>query len=125
MDIPSVVSKYLGETEKNMRSLFDRVEAAAGILLFDDADALFERRADPCESALAQVRAELEALKAEIVKREVTLKALLLEVERLRAQVEEARDDRGASESLEQILKALAKAADTLNEICNAVDHLS
>jgi SpoVK/Ycf46/Vps4 family AAA+-type ATPase len=38
------VSKYIGETEKNLGRLFDAAENSASILLFDEADALFGKR---------------------------------------------------------------------------------
>lgn len=42
--LSKVVSKYIGETEKNLRKLFNRAEQSNAILLFDEADALFGRR---------------------------------------------------------------------------------
>jgi AAA+ superfamily predicted ATPase len=44
VDLSSVVSKYIGETEKNLASLFDRAEHKEWILFFDEADALFGKR---------------------------------------------------------------------------------
>ena len=41
-----VVDKYIGETEKNLRRLFDAAEATDVILFFDEADALFGRRTE-------------------------------------------------------------------------------
>jgi len=41
-----VVNKYIGETEKNLRRLFDTADAADVILLFDEADALFGKRTE-------------------------------------------------------------------------------
>jgi SpoVK/Ycf46/Vps4 family AAA+-type ATPase len=38
------MSKYIGETEKNLRRIFDAAETGGGILLFDEADALFGKR---------------------------------------------------------------------------------
>ena len=40
------VSKYIGETEKNLRRLFDAAEASGAVLLFDEADALFGKRGE-------------------------------------------------------------------------------
>jgi SpoVK/Ycf46/Vps4 family AAA+-type ATPase len=42
--LSGVVSKYFGETEKNLRRLFDAATASGAILLFDEADALFGKR---------------------------------------------------------------------------------
>lgn len=44
IDLSRVVSKYIGETEKNLSRLFDRAEHKNWILFFDEADALFSRR---------------------------------------------------------------------------------
>ncbi len=46
IDLSSVVSKYIGETEKNMRRAFDAAKAGGAILLFDEADALFGKRSE-------------------------------------------------------------------------------
>jgi ATPase family associated with various cellular activities (AAA) len=45
-DLAQVVDKYLGETEKRLDAVLCRAEAANAVLLFDEADALFGRRAD-------------------------------------------------------------------------------
>ena len=50
IDLSSVVSKYIGETEKNLRRVFDAAEAGGAILLFDEADALFGKRSDVKDS---------------------------------------------------------------------------
>jgi len=44
IDLSTVVSKYIGETEKNLENLFARAEAKNWILFFDEADALFGKR---------------------------------------------------------------------------------
>lgn len=44
IDLSTVVSKYIGETEKNLSSLFERAEDKNWILFFDEADALFGKR---------------------------------------------------------------------------------
>jgi len=46
IDLSSVVSKYIGETEKNLRRVFDAAEDGGGILFFDEADALFGKRSE-------------------------------------------------------------------------------
>jgi SpoVK/Ycf46/Vps4 family AAA+-type ATPase len=46
VDTASVVSKYIGETEKNLAQLLARAEHAEVLLLFDEADALFGKRTD-------------------------------------------------------------------------------
>ena len=50
IDLASVVSKYIGETEKNLRALFDAAEGSGAILLFDEADALFGKRSEVRDS---------------------------------------------------------------------------
>lgn len=46
VDLSAVVSKYIGETEKNLAQLFARADSAELVLLFDEADALFGKRTD-------------------------------------------------------------------------------
>ena len=46
IDLSTVVSKYLGETEANLRRLFDAAEEGGTILFFDEADALFGKRTE-------------------------------------------------------------------------------
>jgi SpoVK/Ycf46/Vps4 family AAA+-type ATPase len=46
IDLASMVSKYIGETEKNLRRVFDAAEDSGTILLFDEADALFGKRSE-------------------------------------------------------------------------------
>lgn len=46
IDLSQVVNKYIGETEKNLRKVFDAAEVADVILFFDEADALFGKRTE-------------------------------------------------------------------------------
>jgi hypothetical protein len=50
IDLASVVSKYIGETERNLRRVFDAAEQSGAILLFDEADALFGKRSEVKDS---------------------------------------------------------------------------
>ncbi len=50
IDLSAVVSKYIGETEKNLRKLFDAAEDGGAILFFDEADALFGKRSEVRDS---------------------------------------------------------------------------
>ena len=50
IDLSTVVSKYIGETEKNLRRIFDAAETGGVILLFDEADALFGKRTEVKDS---------------------------------------------------------------------------
>lgn len=46
IDLSQVVNKYVGETEKNLKRLFDAADVADAILFFDEADAIFGKRID-------------------------------------------------------------------------------
>jgi hypothetical protein len=50
IDLSVVVSKYIGETEKNLRRLFDAADSGGFILFFDEADALFGKRSEVRDS---------------------------------------------------------------------------
>ena len=50
VDLSAVVSKYIGETEKQLSKVFDAAEQGANLLLFDEGDALFGKRTDVRDS---------------------------------------------------------------------------
>lgn len=50
VDLSAAVSKWIGETEKNLRRLFDAAEDSCAILLFDEADQLFAKRTEVKDS---------------------------------------------------------------------------
>jgi vesicle-fusing ATPase len=50
VDLAQVVSKYIGETEKNLAKIFDAAAEGGAILLFDEADALFGKRSEVKDS---------------------------------------------------------------------------
>jgi hypothetical protein len=50
VDLAMLVSKYIGETEKNLKGLFDAAETSGAVLLFDEADALFGKRSEVKDS---------------------------------------------------------------------------
>ena len=50
IDLSGVVSKYIGETEKNLERIFTAAEKANAILFFDEADALFGKRSEVRDS---------------------------------------------------------------------------
>ena len=50
IDLSAMVSKYIGETEKNLRRVFDAAEEGGAVLLFDEADALFGKRSEVKDS---------------------------------------------------------------------------
>jgi SpoVK/Ycf46/Vps4 family AAA+-type ATPase len=50
IDLSSLVSKYIGETEKNLKKIFEEAETSNSILFFDEADALFGKRSEVKDS---------------------------------------------------------------------------
>ncbi|MEA2689027.1 MAG: hypothetical protein QOD51_1634, partial [Candidatus Eremiobacteraeota bacterium] len=50
IDLATIVNKYIGETEKNLRRVFDAAEDGGAILFFDEADALFGKRSEVKDS---------------------------------------------------------------------------
>jgi hypothetical protein len=50
VDLAGVVSKYIGETEKNLKQVFDAAESGGAVLFFDEADALFGKRSEVKDS---------------------------------------------------------------------------
>jgi SpoVK/Ycf46/Vps4 family AAA+-type ATPase len=50
VDLATVVSKYIGETEKNLERIFRAAEGSNAILFFDEADALFGKRSEVSDS---------------------------------------------------------------------------
>jgi SpoVK/Ycf46/Vps4 family AAA+-type ATPase len=50
IDLSAVVSKYIGETEKHLRTVFDAADQGGAVLLFDEADALFGKRSEVRDS---------------------------------------------------------------------------
>ena len=50
IDLAGVVDKYIGETEKHLRTIFDAAERSGALLFFDEADALFGKRTEVRDS---------------------------------------------------------------------------
>lgn len=50
IDLAALISKYIGETEKNLSQVFDAAEGGGVVLLFDEADALFGKRSEVKDS---------------------------------------------------------------------------
>lgn len=50
IDLSQVISKYIGETEKNLHRVFEAAENSGAVLLFDEADAIFGRRSEVKDS---------------------------------------------------------------------------
>jgi AAA+ superfamily predicted ATPase len=62
IDLSRVLDKYIGETEKNLRRIFDAAEESGAILLFDEADALFSKRTEAKDSVDRFVNVEVSYL---------------------------------------------------------------
>jgi ATPase family associated with various cellular activities (AAA) len=62
VDLARVTSKYIGETEKNLRRIFDAAEAGGCVLFFDEADALFGKRSEVKDSHDRYANAEISYL---------------------------------------------------------------
>jgi SpoVK/Ycf46/Vps4 family AAA+-type ATPase len=61
-DLHDVVSKYIGETEKNLNGVFDEAARAHAVLLLDEADALFGHRPDAADASDRFLNAEISYL---------------------------------------------------------------
>lgn len=66
IDLSAVVGKYIGETEKNLRHIFDAAEADGGVLFFDEADALFGKRSEVKDSHDRYANVEVSYLRQRI-----------------------------------------------------------
>jgi hypothetical protein len=62
IDLAGLISKYIGETERNLRRVFDAAETGGGILFFDEADALFGRRTEVRDSHDRYANIEIDYL---------------------------------------------------------------
>jgi hypothetical protein len=62
VELAGVVDKYIGETEKNLRRVFDAAQAGGAVLFFDEADALFAARTDVKSSHDRYANAEVNYL---------------------------------------------------------------
>lgn len=66
INVPQVVSKYIGETEQNLAEVFKRAKAARSMLLFDEADSLFGSRTEAKSSNDRYANMEVNVLLQEI-----------------------------------------------------------
>lgn len=86
VDLSALVSKWIGETEKNLAEVFDAAEHSQAVLFFDEADALFGKRTDAND---AQARwANLET--AYLLSRIDTYQGLVLLASNLRTNIDQA-----------------------------------
>lgn len=86
IDLSSVVSKWIGETEKNLRRVFDAAEEGCAILLFDEADALFGKRSEVKDSHDRYANIEVSYL----LQRLETYRGLAILTTNLRSHIDEA-----------------------------------
>jgi AAA+ superfamily predicted ATPase len=73
VDIASVVSKYIGETEKNLGKIFDEAEHSDAVLLFDEADAIFGQRSEVSDAQDRYANVEVNYLLQRIEEHEGTV----------------------------------------------------
>jgi hypothetical protein len=66
VDLGLLVSKYIGETEKNLNALFDAADGQAVVLLFDEADSLFSKRGEVKEARDRYANMEISHLLSRI-----------------------------------------------------------
>ena len=66
INLSAVISKYIGETEKNLDRVFDRAQSDEAVLLFDEADALFGKRTEVKDSHDRYAKIELNYLLAKL-----------------------------------------------------------
>jgi AAA+ superfamily predicted ATPase len=86
IDLSAVVSKYIGETEKNLRQVFDAADESGAILLFDEADALFGKRTEVKDSHDRHANVEVSYL----LQRMETYQGLAILTTNLRKNIDEA-----------------------------------
>ncbi len=86
VDLANVVSKYIGETEKNLSKIFDAAEATSALLFFDEADALFGKRSEVKDAHDRYANIELSYL----LQRIESYEGLVILATNLRRNVDEA-----------------------------------
>lgn len=86
VDLATVVDKYIGETEKNLERIFTAAAEVNGVLLFDEADAIFGRRSEVRDSHDRYANIE----SAYLLQRMETFDGLAILATNLRANIDEA-----------------------------------
>lgn len=86
VDLSTVVSKYIGETEKNLAALFDQARNRDWILFFDEADALFGKRTSVKDSHDRYANQEISYL----LQRVEDFEGLVILASNFRANIDEA-----------------------------------
>jgi vesicle-fusing ATPase len=80
IDLAAVVSRYIGETEKNLSALFDEAEASGAVLLIDDADALFGRGGEVKDAHDRYANLDVARLNEQLSERIAAFKGLVIVV---------------------------------------------
>lgn len=86
VDLATVVDKYVGETEKNLERIFTAASGVNGVLLFDEADAVFGRRSEVRDAHDRYANIE----SAYLLQRMETFDGLVVLATNLRANIDEA-----------------------------------
>ena len=86
IDLSTVVDKYIGETEKNLDRIFTEADRVNGVLLFDEADALFGKRSEVKDARDRYANVEV----AYLLQRMERFDGLAILTTNLRANVDEA-----------------------------------
>ncbi|WP_075187450.1 ATP-binding protein [Teredinibacter haidensis] len=86
IDLSSVVSKYIGETEKNLEAIFNQAENRNWILFFDEADALFGKRTETTSSNDRHANQEV----AYLLQRIETFPGVIILATNLRGNIDDA-----------------------------------
>jgi hypothetical protein len=86
VDLSQVVSKYIGETEKNLRGVFDAAERSGAVLVIDEADALFGQRSEVKDSHDRYANIEVSYL----LQRMESYRGLAVLTTNLRANIDDA-----------------------------------
>jgi hypothetical protein len=86
VDLSSVVDKYIGETEKNLDRIFSQADRINGVLLFDEADALFGQRSEVSDARDRYANVEI----AYLLQRMEQFDGLAILTTNLRANIDEA-----------------------------------
>jgi hypothetical protein len=86
VDLSAVVSKYIGETEKNLEEIFQATERSNAVLMFDEADALFGKRSKVSDAHDRYANIEV----AFLLQRMETFDGILLLATNLSANMDEA-----------------------------------
>jgi hypothetical protein len=86
VNLATVVDKYIGETEKNLERIFTEAEGVNGVLLFDEADALFGKRSEVSDAHDRHANVEV----AYLLQRMESFDGLAVLATNLRANLDEA-----------------------------------